>query len=196
MEYTTSRLSTSIHNAYAESGITDTIDAVREQLSSVAAVQTTLLCIEAYALQREILPRRHAFDIPPLAIIGTPSLPVNIPDFFVLLTSFFWSTSLLWMTTNILLPAGFAYFYNLSTRSVKRGGYKTSIPRHAVDPFVFNIVKALLSYVVYERGYTFGLFDDHVSYRVTHAMFGGSTGMLISCGVGVLAALYDAAQAK
>ena len=196
VEYTASRLSTSIHNAYAQSGITESLDAVRDSLSSVTAVQTTLLFAEAWALQREILPWRYAFDIPPLAIIGTPSIPVSVPDFFLLLTSLFWSTSALWVTTNIILPAGFAYFYNLSTRTVKRGGYKTTVSRYTADPLTFNVVKALLSYIVYERGVTFGLFSNQVSYRVEHAMFGGSTGMLIGSGVGVLASLYEAAQVK
>ena len=159
-------------------------------------MQTTLLFVEALALQREILPWRYAFDIPPLAMLGTPSIPVSIPDFFLLLTSFFWSTTLLWLTTSVVVPAGFAYFYNLSTRTVKRGGYKTSVARYTADPLVFNVVKALLSYVVYERGYTFGLFDNMVSYRVEHAMFGGSKGMLIGSGVGILASLYEAAQTK
>lgn len=196
VEYTTQRLSTSIHDAYARSGITESIDEVRSTLSSVTAVQTALLLFEALGLQREILPWRYAFDIPPLAIIGTPNIPVSLPDLFLLLTSFFWSTSLLWAATNILIPAGCAYFFNLSTRTVKRGGYTTSVARYTVDPMVFNIVKAWLSYVFYARGFTFGLFNGQVSYRVEHAMFGGYTGLLASSAVGMLVSLYEAAQTK
>ena len=169
---------------------------MRENLSSVTAVQTTLLFVEALALQREILPWDPLFDLPPLAIIGTPKITVCLPEFFILLSAYFWSTTLLWATTNIVLPAGFAYFYNLSTRTVKRGGYKQSVARYAVDPLTFNVVKALLVYVVYERRNTFGLFANETRYQVEHAVYGGSTGMLIGSGIGVLAALYEAAQTK
>lgn len=162
----------------------------------MTAVQTTIFLTEAVALQRKLIPWQHAFDIPPLAIIGTPKLYVFLPDLFILLSSYFWSTTLLWLTTSILLPAGFAYFYNLSTRTVKRGGYTMNVARYTADPMVFNIVKALVSYVVYDQDHTFGLFGGDVSFRVKDAMFGGSGSMLVTSGIGILAALYEAAQVK
>lgn len=169
---------------------------MRENLSSVHAVHTTLLLLEALALQREILPWRHAFDIPPLAVIGTPSIPVALPDLFLLLTGFFWSTTLLWAATNVVVPLVFAYFYNLSTTTVRRGGQRVQVARYTADPLTFSVVKAVTTYVVYERGYSWGLWGGQVSYRVEHAVFGGWWGMLIGSGVGGLAGLYEAAQGR
>lgn len=194
VEYTASQLSTSIHDAYARTGITEAIDYVREGLSSVTAVHGTILFLEAMALQRTVLLWNHAFDIPPLAIIGTPSIAVRVPDLFLLLTSAFWQPTLLWLATSILIPASVAYFYNLSTITVRRGGARTTVARYAVDPLTFNIVKALISYVVYENDYALGIFDNHAAYEIQHVMPGGKSGFLISSGIGALVALYEAAQ--
>lgn len=194
MEYTASQLSTTIHDAWARSGIVEAIDSLRESLSSVTAVHGTILFLEATALQRAVLLWNYAFDIPPLAIIGTPRIAVSLPDLFLLLESHFWYPTLLWLATSILIPAGFAYFYNLSTRSVRRGGVKTTVARYAADPLTFNIVKALITYVVYEHNYTLGIFNNHVPHDVQHAMPGGKKGFLVSSAIGALVALYEAAQ--
>ena len=196
VEYTTSQLSTSLSDLYANSGMTERIESLRENLSSVHAVQVTLILLEALALQREILPWQYVFDIPPLAIFGTPSIPIGVPDLFMLLTPLFWSTTLLWASTSLVGPLIVAYFYNLSTTTVRRGGQRVNVARYSADPMTFNVVKALLSYIVYGRSYNNGLWTEHTAFRVQHAMPGGPTGMLIGSAIGALASLYEAAQSN
>ena len=140
-----------------------------------------------------------AFDIPAspkIVGIGTPSIPIPVPDLFRLLTGEFWSTTFLWSSTSLLLPLLFAYFYNLGLHEVKRHGARVTVARYSADPLTFNVVKALLTFLAYGQGVTLGLFSNKVAYRVDHAMFGGYQGVLIGAYVGILAAIYDAAQRK
>lgn len=161
-------------------------------------VQLTTLLLEAFALQRRLLPWKYLTEIPWIGVLGMPDrLAIKIPDFFVLLTGYFWSTTLLWLATSIVVPSLFAYFYNLSIRDVKRHGNVVSVARYVIDPFTFNVVKALGSYIIYSRGSTFGgLVSNEVAGRVSSAMFGGSTGTVIGAVVCALASLYEAAQRK
>lgn len=158
---------------YAKSGITENIEYLRETCSSVTAIQMTFLLFEAYALQRHVLPWRYMFDIPSTGFTG--SIAVFLPDLFVLLTGFYWSTTLLWTTTSILVPALFAYFYNLTMRDVKRGNARVTVARYAADPFTYNIVKALVTWLVYSKGVSFGFIDPEVAERVDLAIYGGHT---------------------
>ena len=93
----------------------------------------------------------------------------------------------------MILPALFGYFFNLSTRTVKRGGYKQSIARYPVDPLTFNVVKMLLTYLAYELKIV-PFFSEKSRESVEFAMYGGTTGMNIGSAIGILAAMYEAAQ--
>ncbi|KAK4505455.1 hypothetical protein PRZ48_003418 [Zasmidium cellare] len=194
VEYESTKFASGVRDLYARSGITENIESLRESLSSVNAIQLSFLLLEAFALQRRVLPWRYMFDIPSTGL--TPSIAVFLPDLFVLLTGFYWSTTLLWSATSIFVPILFAYFYNLTMRDVKRGNTRVTVARYAADPFTYNVVKALATWLVYVKGVNFGFIDPEVAERVDLAVYGGSTAILIGSAVGALAALYEAAQKK
>ena len=187
-----------LNDLYSVSGISERIENLRELCSSVTGVQMTFLFLEAAGLQRKLLPLKYAFDIPSFRLLGlsTPSIPFMLPDLFRLVDPTFWVSSTLWATTSIFVPALFAYFYNLSTRDVKRGGARVTVTRYRFDPLMFNVVKAIMTLIVYYSGYTFGLFDSSAALLVNDAIFGGYRGILVGSYVGILAALYEAAQRK
>ena len=187
-----------INDLYGVSGISERIDSLRELCSSVTGVQMSFLFLEAIGIQKELLPWEYAFDIPSVRFLGlsTPTIPFMLPDFFRTVSPVFWTTTILWATTSIFIPALFAYFYNLSTRVVKRHGTPVTVTRYRFDPLMFNVAKAIVTWVVYDHGYTFGLFDAFTILRVNQAMFGGYRGILVGSYVSMLAALYEAAQRK
>ena len=198
VEYAADRVYAGINDLYAGSGISERIEQLRELCSTVTGVQMTFLLVEAIGLQRQLLPWMHAFHIPSFYILGfaTPEIPIPLPDLFRLVTPEFWSTTTLWATTSILVPLLFAYFYNLSTHDVKHHGARVTVSRYTADPLTFNVVKGLMTLIVYQAGHTFGLFDQSVATNVTEALYGGYRGMLISSYVGVVAAIYEAVQRK
>ncbi|KAK3721965.1 hypothetical protein LTR37_002781 [Vermiconidia calcicola] len=199
IEYATGRMYAGIDSLYERSGIPDKLYSIREACSSVVGVQMTFLLLEALALQRQLLGWTYAgISLPSVSILGfdTWAIPLYVPDFFHLLTAEFWSTSLLWTSTSVVIPMIFAYFYNLSTRDVKRHGTVVTVARYRADPLIFSVAKALTTIVVYEREYTFGLFDSAARANVNDAVFLGFRGMLLGSYVGVVAALYEAAQRK
>jgi hypothetical protein len=123
---------------------------------------------------------------------------VSLPDLFVILTGYYWSATLTWAATSLLVPGVFGYFYNLTLREVRRGGAgeSVSVAKYTTDPLSFNIVKALATWLVYVQGISFGVISPAVAERVDGAIYGGSTAVLIGSGIGILAALYDAVQRK
>lgn len=179
---------------YSVSGIDNQISDIREILSSVTGIHLTVLLLEGIALQTEIFPWKYAFDIPATPI--TPSRAVLVPDVFILLTSFYWSATLTWALTSILVPLLFAYFYNLTIRDVKRGNVRVAVARYTADPLTYNIVKALATWLVFEKGVTFGVVQPETVDRIQQGILGGSTGMLIGSGIGAIGALYEAAQRR
>ena len=128
--------------------------------------------------------------------LGLPRVSVYYPDLFLLLTPSFWLPTLLWTLTSLVIPATLAYFFNLTVRTVRRGGARVSVARYAIDPLTFNIVKALATWMVYSQGVGANYIDPAVISRVNYAMLGGYQGVLIGCYVVILAAVYDAAQRK
>ncbi len=61
---------------------------------------------------------------------------------------------------------------------------------------MFNIAKVLTALVMYNGGHTFGIVDPYYIYKVNESIFGGYQGMQIGGYIGILAALYEAAQRK
>lgn len=170
--------------------MTEYAEYAREALSTVHAIQILLLAFEAYGLQRAVLPMRYAFTIPGLRV--TNPLAVSLPDLFVLLTSDFWGPSSLWFTTSIAIPATVSWFFNLTTHSNKRAA------RYTVDPFVFSIVKAATSWLVYgpPAFSPYGLVNARSALRVNMAVPGGWFGILVGGLIGMLASLYEVVLRK
>ena len=190
-----------INDLYTGSSLPETIDSVRELCSSVTGVQLSVLFLEALGLQRHLLPWQIVSVIPSYTLFGlnTPTIPVMLPNLFLLLDPNFWSTSILWASVSILIPLFFAYFYNLSIRDVKRHGNRVTVARYQADPLTFHVVKALATVIIFDKTFKFtfgGLLDQSVVQEVESAVYGGYRGMLLGSYVGMIAALYEAAQRK
>ena len=133
-------------------------------------------------------------------MLGTNDYPVHVPDLFLLLTSSFWSPTLTWLFTSTILPTLAGYFFNLSaanqpTRRTTRN--TTPTPDYVVDPLTFSIVKALISFVVYGQGVTFGgwLSEESIA-RINGSVYGGYKGILTGTAVTALISIYDAVLKK
>lgn len=149
---------------------------VRATLSSPTAIQLAVLLLEAWGLRSQLLPLRYLTTIPAIPAIGISwETPVKIPDLFALLTAAFWGPFSLWVVTSIGLPLLGAWFVNL------RGG------ETGYDPVSFNVVKALVAWIVYNKA---GVSGDATKV-VAKGVYGGATGMLIGAGIGALAGLYE-----
>ncbi|KAL7623208.1 hypothetical protein AAE478_006889 [Parahypoxylon ruwenzoriense] len=190
---------TRVASLYKESGITEATHATRESLSTVTSVLFAVSAFELYFLRPEILADRYAFTIPAIAFLGTKDYPIFIPDMFLLLTSSFWSPALLWAFTSAILPTIAGYFVNLNTNTqngrLPRRGAPTS--DSIIDPLTFSIAKALISYVVYGQGMTFGGWIDETSIaRINTAVYGGYKGVLTGTAITGILSIYDAVLKK
>lgn len=193
---------------YHDSGITEATQTTREWLSTVHSVVSAIALFELYKLRQEVLPDRYAFTVPAVGFLGTPDYPVHLPDMFALVTAGFWGPALTWAATSVILPSLFGYFFNLGVGAHQHapGGGRgrrsaaaaaTATPEYAVDPLMFSIVKALVTYVVYAQGVTFGglINPDSVS-RINSALYSGWRGVLVGTAVSGLTAVYDAVLRK
>lgn len=189
-----------VTSAYNDSGITEVTHATRETLSTVNAVLVAISAFELYFLRPEVLADRYAFTIPAISFLGTNDYPVFVPDMFLLLTASFWSPALLWSFTSAILPSIAGYFVNMTTgqthgRTTRRTAAAT--PEAVVDPLTFSIVKALISFVVYGQGVTFGGWLSDVSItRINSAVYGGYKGILAGAAISGIFSIYDAVLKK
>ncbi|KAI1336888.1 cytochrome P450 [Xylariaceae sp. FL0016] len=190
---------TRVASMYKESGITEATHATRESLSTVNSVLLAISIFEMYFLRPEILADRYAFTIPAISFLGTNDHPVFIPDMFLLLTSSFWSPALLWTFTGTLLPSVAGYFVNMTAGAHHGRVTRRSAPAPdaVVDPLTFSIVKALISFVIYGQGVTFGGWIDETSIaRINSAVYGGYKGMLVGAAITGVFSVYDAILKK
>ncbi|KAJ0166325.1 hypothetical protein CTA2_7748 [Colletotrichum tanaceti] len=183
---------------YDQSGIQEGTQVVRSSLSTVTSVLFTVAAFEAWNLRAEVLPLRYAFTIPAIPVLGTNFYPVHVPDAFLFVTSSFWSPVILWTLTSVLIPSLFGYFYNLSAASHPQPrGRRSSTVEYNVDPLVFSIVKAVISFVVYGQKATFGGWINENSIdRINGALYGEWKGILTGAAITGLVSLYDAVLKK
>ncbi|TDZ53926.1 hypothetical protein CTRI78_v006731 [Colletotrichum trifolii] len=184
---------------YDQSGISEGTHAVRTSLSTVTSILFTVAAFEAWNLRAEVLPLRYAFTIPAIPALGTDFYPVYVPDAFLFVTSSFWSPVILWTLTSVLVPSLFGYFYNLSAAShpQPRGRPRGATVEYNVDPVVFSIVKALISFVVYGQKVTFGGWINENSIdRINGALYGEWKGIVTGAAITGLVSLYDAVLKK
>jgi hypothetical protein len=189
-----------VSSLYQESGITEKTQQVQESLSTVYSILLSIQAFELYFLRKEVLADRYAFTIPALSWLGTEDYPVQIPDMFLILTSSFWSPVLLYVATSVVIPSLFGYFFNLSAANHNhpgRGRARASQPDYTIDPLVFSIVKALVTFVVYNQGVTFGgLVDELAVARINSALYGGWKGVIAGAAITGITAIYDAVLKK
>jgi hypothetical protein len=197
---------THISSLYKESGITEVTHTARTWLSSVHSVVSAIALFELYMLRKEVLPDRYAFTFPALhfGLGSTPDYPVHLPDMFALVTAAFWGPALTWALTSVLLPSVAGYFFNLSVGAAQSGGGRgrksaaaaAGQVEYAVDPVMFSIVKAVVTYVVYAQGVTFGVVNPVWVSRVNSALYSGWKGVLVGTAVSGVTAVYDAVLRK
>lgn len=181
-----------VAKAYEGSGISETASTARETLSTVVSVEALIIAFEAFCLRKELLADRYAFTIPGYLLRRSTDYPVQIPDLFLLLTSSFWGPATLWAITSLIVPLLAAYFFNLTSKP-KSGRSHTTHFNYTFDPLTFNIVKGLLTYVVFAQDFTFGgLVDLEYVARINSALYGGPSSVLTGCAVGILVTFYEA----
>ncbi|KAI6801892.1 hypothetical protein KC361_g1509 [Hortaea werneckii] len=219
-EYETSQLYANLADLYTLTGLPRTLDSLRETCSSLSGIQGFFMLLEMLSLHRVVLPWVYSgVDLPlpflPKSLTTTTAaggslfprkIEVFYPDLFQLLSSEFWFPTLLWSATSLLLPALAAYFFNLTLRPVHRRtsagggvGVSVTVARYTFDPLMFNVVKAIATWMVYSRGVgtgRSGWLDPEVVGTVEGAMWGGYQGVLVGCYVCVLAAVYEAVLRK
>ncbi|KPM43108.1 hypothetical protein AK830_g3448 [Neonectria ditissima] len=188
-----------VSSIYQESGITEASHATRETLSTVTSILFCVSAFELWYVRCEILSNTYAFTVPAISFLGSSDYPVYVPDMFLLLTSSFWSPALTWALTSSIIPSLVGYFFNLSANTSppnRRRSYNYS-PEYVVDPLTFSIVKALISYVVYAQGATFGgLLSEFTIGRLDAAVYGGYKGVLVGTAITGLVSIYDAVLRK
>lgn len=128
--------------------------------------------------------------------MNTPAYPVHVPDLFLLLTSSFWGPATLWGATSFFLPLLASYFFNLSSRTKSRSSRVAEFT-YQFDPFTFNIAKALLTFVVFGQGVTFGGWVNRADVdRINSALYGGWQGVIAGTAIGLLTTIYEAVAKK
>lgn len=180
----------------------------RETASSVSAIQTLILVTEAVALQWNTITDTTYITTTP-ATAGFNSIEVRVPDLTKLVGSGWWGPATLWSVTNWALPLLFSYFFNLTLRTNTR--QKSQKSQYTIDPFTFNIAKAILAYSAYREYYVYitghpdtvlaqkpgwGPFSGESVATVRDNVVGGYYGIQIGSLVGLLVSLYDAALKK
>ena len=201
IERRTAVVRTQMNRAWDHSGLTERAEGWRQTLSSVTTIELIVLAVECFYLRSEVLPSRDACTSPAVALLRSSDWPVYLPDLFFLLTATFWAPFTLWATTSLGLPLLFAYFFNLTLKhrpgSTTRSTAASNKAAHNFDPLMFNVAKALVSFLVYSQDYKLGgLIGDDSVETVKTALPGGTQGVLITSGIGALASLYDAVLKK
>jgi hypothetical protein len=191
--------SAGVNDLVVNSGIPDFVQDVRDMCSSVIGVLSAFLLLEGTLLSWKLLKTSAIYHLPTeFHVLGftIPALPIYVPDFLQLVQPEFWTSTILWASTSIIVPGIFGYIFNLSIRDVKRHGMKVTTSRYRVDPLIFNIVKAILTLLVYIPEYSFPLVNPVTVSLVNSAMIEGHRQMLVGSYVGIIVALYEAAQRK
>jgi hypothetical protein len=191
-----------VSTLYTKSRISEATQVTRDSLSTIHAIIILTSAFELWFIRSEILGDKYAFTIPAISLLGTPDYPVYLPDIFLILTSSFWSPALTWTFTSFVLPTVLGYFFNLTTQSQSsptgpRTRARAATPETVVDPLTFSIVKAVVSYVVYAQGVTFGgLLSDVSIERLANSVYGGYQGILTGAAIVGLSSIYDAILRK
>ncbi|KAI4752736.1 hypothetical protein E4T44_14828, partial [Aureobasidium sp. EXF-8845] len=179
IEEQTARISEGMNKLWTATGIMDMLHEVRLDLSSVTGIHFTILLLESAALHYQTVPWKFAFDFP--SLFGFPSFAVFLPDIFVFLTHHYWAPSLLWATMNFWIPLATGWLFNLSLKLKKKDGFEDYRPVYRIDPLMFSIAKALMSWMVYAQGNRlYGTFAEQTVQTVENAMPYGYSGAMIA----------------
>jgi hypothetical protein len=197
------RFRTSISEAYDKTQIHEYADAARDYLSSPLTVTFLALVLEAYGLRAQIMPNKLLTHLPAVKYVKSTPTPILVPDLFQLLEAKFWSPFSLWALTSIILPATVSYFINLPLKAHPSHNYSTrraTLQASTVmqfDPFVYSLAKALISYIVYAKHFTFGLPFTHFTIAtVNESIIGGWASIILTSVLGAVLRMYEAVLRK
>jgi len=196
-----------VSSLYQESGITEVTHSARDALSTITSILLVVTGFELYNLRPSVLPNAYVGTIPAINSLGTNDFQVYLPDMFRVLSSSFWYPVLTWLATSVVVPGVAGWIFNLSSaaassQQASSGGRGRPAPRshqvdYAVDPVTFSIVKALITYVVYAQGATFGgIISPETIARIDGAMYSGWRGVLAGTAITGITAVYDAVLKK
>lgn len=192
----TRQLRTSISQAYERTRIQEYSESARDLLSSTVTVNVLAILIEAIGLK--VIPFKPITEVAPISYVTTKPTKVYAPDVFDLLTHPYWARISLWVLLTIITPAVISYFVNLPLKalpthgSARRATLKSN-PHTQFDPFVFNIAKGLVAYLILGLHFQpFGLYDHVTLAEVNAGVPGGYYGLLVSSGIGAAVSLYEA----
>jgi len=186
----------SINETWNSSGVIEGSNALRSLLSSVKAIETLVLLLEGSGIIRQIWPLRYLTTVPALEAIHTPEFALKVPDFFILVDGAFWAPFSLWLLTNVFLPLGAAYFFNLKATSTD-ATHNSNSQKTNFDPLSFNIARALIAYLVYAKHFSFwDLYSGFTIDKVNASVPGEWTGMLTGTAIGLVGTLYEAILQK
>lgn len=195
-----------VSDAWAASRLTEHSDGVRSALSSVKSVEAIIIALEAFSLVKELVPLKFLTTVAAVDAIHTPEFAVKVPDLFVLLTGSFWAPFSLWLTTSLFLPLTIAYFFNLSLKASQpatshsygtRRTASSGQDKASFDPLVYNIAKALISYLVYANHFTFwDIYSNFSIEKVNVSIPGQWAGVLTGTAIGGVGSLYEAILKK
>lgn len=189
----TTKLREGMERAWQASGVLDRVHSLRAQLSSLKAIETIVLLVEACSLLKARVPIRYLTTLPAIQYTNTPALRVKVPDLFQLLEGEFWLPISLWFLTCFFLPLVASYFINLSWKASSNARRTRSTPSLAqFDPLIFNIAKALLVHAVFSKEIHFGLTTTYNIRKVKAGVIGGEFGLLTGTAIGAVSALYEA----
>ena len=172
------------------------MESARDTLSSTAAIETLAILIELSGVQGLVLPMVSIPGIPATSI--SPAIPLSLPNLFELLEPEFWSISSLWFLTSIFIPLTSAYFFNLALKTSSTQRQTRSTPSVAqFDMLSFNVAKALITWLVYSKGFRlYGLLGNDSVEKLNGATPGGYRGLLIGTGICTLTSIYEAVLKK
>ncbi|KAJ5322523.1 hypothetical protein N7452_010812 [Penicillium brevicompactum] len=193
IDHQTTKIYEGVQRVWTSSGFVDQVHSVRENLSSLKAIETIILLVEGITLIRARVPIRYLTTFPAIRYTNTPPLRVRVPDLFQILDSEFWVPLSIWVVTCFLLPLLASYFINLSWKAQGTGRRTRSSPALAqFDPLIFNIAKALLVHIVLGQEISFGLTDSYNIKKVKTGVHGGEFGLLTGAAIGAVGAIYEA----
>jgi hypothetical protein len=195
IEEQTARISEGINKLWSATHIMDVLYNARVELSSVTGIHFTILLLESMALHYVTVPWNFAFDIP--SLFGLPSFAVFLPDLFAIFTHHYWAPSLLWATMNLWVPLATGWLFNLSLKLKKKDGLQDWRPKYRIDPLMFSIAKAVMSWIVYSQGNRlYGTFADETVKTVETAMPYGYSGAMVAAYIGIATSIWDGIQNK
>ncbi|KAL9598413.1 MAG: hypothetical protein Q9219_004503 [cf. Caloplaca sp. 3 TL-2023] len=214
IEERTAALTSSFTTLYATSPIPRFLSSLRTNLSSTTSIQLLILFLELSSLLRTLIPLKYLTTLPALPAAGvTQETRLMLPDLFVVLTAGFWGPVGLWVGMGVVLPVLGAWVVDLRrAQAGQAAGHaiqqqqqqhqdlddpssslSSSQSTALFDPVAFGVLKGLLAWIVYLRGWAGGAESRAV---VEESVPGGSVGMLVGAGVVVLAGLYEAVLRK